>query len=424
MNIKEDLLHYVWRTKQFDVKELKTKDGQIIDIQDFGQHNFNAGPDFLNARILIGTTLWIGNVEMHINTSDWYKHQHHKDKAYENVILHVVYQDDTPEDAKADNIPRLELQHRIAPKMVYSYQQLLDNTHWIPCQARFHEISALTKTLWLERLLIERLERKTKSMETVLAANQNNWEEVFYQFLARSFGLQVNAEPFEWLAQKTPLKLLLKHKDQLFQIEALLFGQSGLLEKEYTDEYPRQLKQEYQFLKHKYQLQPLSSTVWKFMRLHPPNFPTIRLAQLAKLIYQSNHLFSTILKAQSYQTIQQLFQVQPSDYWLTHYTFDKLADMRKKPLGKQTIDLLIINTIAPFLFLYGIQRAIPSMKDTAIQLLERTPPEKNNITKQWQTLNIPNASAYESQALIQLKKEYCDPKRCLECTIGHALLRL
>ncbi|NJL75317.1 MAG: DUF2851 family protein [Saprospiraceae bacterium] len=375
----------------------------------------------MNARIQVGTTIWVGNVEMHVRASDWFKHQHHKDTAYNNVILHVVYELDM--ELETEKIPCLHLQKRIAPKLLYQYQQLIENEYWIPCEARFHTISDLTKTLWLERLLVERLERKTQVIEQILVNSKNDWEETFYQFLARSFGLKVNTEPFEWLAQRTPLRLLLKHQHQLLQLEALLFGQAGFLEKEYADDYPRQLQQEYHFLKHKYKLNELSPTVWKFMRLRPPNFPTLRIAQLAMLIFQSKHLFSKVLETTNYEDFKTLFRVHPSDYWYTHYTFDKSSKPCSKKLGKNTVDLLLINTIAPFLFLYGSQRGITAVRDRAIQLLEQIPPEKNSIIEGWQHLNLPSTSAYHSQALIQLKNEYCTPKRCLTCAIGHALLR-
>lgn len=359
MSIKEDLLHYIWRTKRFEISSLQTTTGESIEIQDFGKHNPNAGPDFLNAKVKIGDTLWAGNVEMHINSSDWIKHQHNKDRAYDNVILHVVLEEDlTIYRGTGEVIPCLELRKKIPLRLANTYQKLKHNEHWIPCQHHFYEVNDMTKNMWLDRMMVERLELKTKMIELELARNNNDWEETFYWFLARNFGVKVNAEPFEWLAKSLPLKILAKHKNNLHQVEALLFGQAGLLNESLKDEYPQSLLKEYEFLKQKHRLQPIAGVSWKFMRLRPANFPTIRIAQFATLIHQSIHLFSKILEADTIEQIEQLFRVKLSDYWSTHYVFDKISTERNKSLGRSTIHLLIINTIAPFLFFYGSQRGV------------------------------------------------------------------
>lgn len=421
MKYKEALLHYVWRTKKIDVRVLKTTEGETLEILNFGQYNTNAGPDFLDAKIRLDDTIWAGNIEMHTLSSDWTKHQHEKDPAYQNVILHVVLEEDVPIYLKdGTRLPCLSLKPHIPQKIANTYQQLQHNEDWIPCEAFFPKVSEMTKAFWLDRLLIERLEEKTQAVEAALEISKQDWEGVFYQMLARSFGLKVNAEPFEWLAKVTPLKVLQKHRDQLFQLEAILFGQAGLLNKTFEEDYPNQLKKEYQFLKQKYELFQVETVAWKFSRLRPPNFPTIRIAQFAALIHQHPHLMSQILDTTD---IAPIFKVELSPYWSTHYVFDKDSEERKKTIGKSRIQLIQINAIAPFLFLYGTKRSIQFYRDKALTMLEQTAPETNSIISQWKTLGMKVTSAYETQALIQLKNKYCNQKRCLECSIGNAIMK-
>jgi Protein of unknown function (DUF2851) len=273
--MKEDFLHFLWRFKKFDLHDLVTSDGEKIDIVHWGQHNTHAGPDFLNVRLYIGDTLWAGNVEMHLDASEWLQHKHHEDKAYNNVILHVVLNENQAVFRQnGEKVPCVELKNRIPAKLQSTYLSILNNAHWIPCQHHFFEVPERTKVLWLERLLIERLEQKTEGIATLLTQNKNNWEETFYQVLARNFGLKVNAEPFESLAQSVSLLTLTKHKNSLLQLEALLFGQAGLLEETFDDDYPKQLQKEYKFLRAKHNLSPIPSAMWKFLRLRPSNFPT------------------------------------------------------------------------------------------------------------------------------------------------------
>ncbi len=421
--IREELLHYLWKTKRFDWKDLTTTEGESIEIHDFGKHNPNAGPDFLHAKIKIGDTLWAGNVEMHVQSSDWLKHEHSSDTAYENVILHVVLEEDVPiTRAGGTRIPCLRMRERIPTKLAATYQQLIHTKAWIPCAEQFAEVSDMTKHFWLDRLLVERLEQKTTLIEARLQANQFDWEETFYQVLARNFGMKVNGDAFERLAESLPQLTLAKHRDKLFQIEALLFGQSGLLDREFQEDYPKRLQKEYNFLRQKYQLTPMRAVNWNFLRLRPANFPTLRIAQLAQLVYQSTHLFRKILEAENAKAIEQLFQLELGDYWRTHYVFDKVSKARKKTLGDTTIRLLFINTVAPFLFLYGTQKDDNSYQKRALELLEVLPPESNTIIKGWTDLGLKADSAYQTQALIQLKNTYCNDKRCLECAVGNAIL--
>lgn len=422
--MKEDFLHYLWRLQRYELSDLKTTEGETIEIQQIGEHNTNAGPDFLNAKIKIGDTVWAGNVEVHVNASDWNKHNHQEDKAYQNVILHVVFEEDEPIMlANGMRIPALELKER-APMGIYGvYKRLINNENWIPCQHQFYRVRSVTKEMWLERMMVERLERKTKEMLASLESDNFNWENTFYHFLARNFGLAINTEPFEMLARSLPLTVIQKHRDQLFQIEALFFGQAGMLDKDFEEEYPNELKKEYAFLQKKYDLQPIPEESWKFLRLRPANFPTVRIAQFAKLMKESVHLFSKVLETEEIKKISKLFEVSVEGYWKTHYVFEKPTATRNKSFGKTSIQLLIMNTVAPYLFLYGKHNQDETQQKKAFQLLETLPAESNSIINNWQVLGMEPENAYQSQSLIQLKNEYCKKKNCLNCAIGNAILK-
>lgn len=421
--MKEDFLYYLWRTKRFDLSDLKTTTDEAVTILQTGELNRDSGPDFLNARIQIGETLWAGNVEMHIKSSDWTLHRHHDDPAYDNVVLHVVIEEDQPVIRKnGERIPCLEMQKRIPPKLAANYRKLLQNSYWIPCQQQIGNIPEITRNLWLDRLLIDRLESKTAEIEQSLQHNRQDWEETFYQFVAKNFGIKINAEPFERLAKSLPQRILNKHKTNLFQLEALLFGQAGMLENEFADDYPTKLKKEYLFLKQKYDLKPINLESWKLMRLRPANFPAIRIAQFATLIHQSVHLFSKMLAAKNVKEIENMFEIKISNYWLTHYLFDKPSKRKKKSFGRAAVHLLIVNTIVPFLFLYGKLKGEDPYTEKSLQLLEELKPENNNIIDKWKTLGFNPGSAYQTQALLELKNSYCKHKKCMNCAIGNAVL--
>lgn len=423
-SVQEEFLHYLWQWKRFNFTNLQTTNGETIEVLQMGTLNRNAGPDFTHAKIRIGDTLWAGNVEIHIYASDWVKHRHQVDQAYNNVILHVVLEEDQKIfRASGVQIPCLELKGRIPPKLSKVYKKLLYHNLGMPCQSLFATVPRITKNLWLDRLMVERLETKTRWINQLLQRSQNHWEETFYQVLARTFGLKVNAQPFELLAQSLPLNTLSKHKNNLFQIEALLFGQAGLLNKPFIDEYPNRLKKEFLFLQKKYALSPLKGEIWKFMRMRPANFPTIRIAQWASLIYQSVHLLSKALAAQNVSELENMFEVKLSNYWHIHYIFDKASLKRRKSLGQSTIHLLIINAIVPFLFFYGMQKGAPQYKERAISFLEALKPEKNSIISEWNSIGFKASSASQTQALLQLKSNYCDQKKCLQCAIGNAILK-
>ncbi|KAA3631520.1 MAG: DUF2851 family protein [Bacteroidetes bacterium] len=421
--MKEEFLHYLWRLRRFDLKNLQTTEGENIKIHSVGKLNENAGPDFLDARIKIGETFWAGSVEIHINASDWNVHGHQRDRAYDNVILHVVYEEDRPIfDANGERIPCMELRRRITPRVLAMYEKLMRSEKWIPCEYHFTNVPEITRNLWLDRLLVERLEDRCVSMQNLLESNKNDWEETFYQCLARGFGLKVNTDAFEQLARSLPLVTLGRHRGQLFQIEALLFGQAGFLDFDFEGEYPNKLKKEYSFLKQKYGLNPMAPAAWKFLRMRPANFPTIRIAQFAMLIFQTTHLFSKMLSAANVQEIENALTVITSSYWETHYVFDKPTSKKwRKMLGKTTIHLIIINIIVPFLFLYGNQKDDDKFKNKAFQLLESIPAEQNKIMRGWKKLGVHPESAYQTQALIQLKTKHCELKKCVSCAIGNSV---
>ncbi len=421
--MNEFFLHHLWKLKLFNFRDLQTTESESVEIIKTGLHNSDAGPDFFNAQVKIGDTLWAGNVEIHLKSSDWKKHEHEKDDAYNNVILHVVFEDDEPVKRKDGSlIPALELKGRFDERLWKNYTELLQSRKWIPCEHRISEVDEWTLNNWLDRLLTERLEIKTERIFSSLQMNGNNWEESFYQHLAKNFGFMINADPFERLAQSLPLAFLSKHKDHLNQLEAMLFGQAGMLENELNDEYAKELQKEYAFLKNKFKLEPIPLHQWKFLRLRPVNFPTIRLAQFAQLVHQSSHLFSKILECENLQWMERYFEVEVSDYWHTHFVFDKISGCQRKHLGESAIQNILINTIVPFLFAYGRSRNSDIHEERAIRFLEEIPSENNSIITNWNQLGIESGSAYCSQALLQLKNVYCSEKKCLTCSIGNKII--
>ncbi|MCW0484218.1 DUF2851 family protein [Gaoshiqia sediminis] len=422
--MNEFFLQFIWKHRLFTAGELKTQDGQLVDVLSPGLQNTDAGPDFFNARIRIDGTVWAGNVEIHQKASDWYRHKHEQDAAYDNVILHLVKLDDQPV-INSKGLPVETLSLVYPPQLETDYADLLKSKGWIPCSDRFHLVDRMNLQIWFHSLMVERLQQKTGEIIQRLEQNKNDWNETFYQFLARNFGFKTNALPFELLAKALPLQVLGKHKYDLFQIEALLFGTAGLLNEELIgDDYFLALRKEFSVLYKKYTLKPLEGHLWKFLRLRPVNFPTVRLAQFAQLIHQSTALFSKLVEQETLADIRMLFQVQASGYWDTHYRFNKSTRQSTKHLGDDSVRNLIINTLVPFLFVYGDYHHKPALKDLALDYLEQLPPEKNSITENWNKLGVEARSAFESQALIQLKNAYCIPRKCLDCRIGTRLLSL
>lgn len=420
----EDFLHYIWTFKLFNTQELKTVQNESIKILKSGQHNTDAGPDFFNAQIQIGETMWAGNVEIHINSSDWLKHHHQKDNAYNNVVLHVVYHHDVDiTNSNGNVIPTLELKQLIDSKLISNYKQLISSKKWIACSNQIKQVDQFVLQNWLERLVFERLERKSIEIVQTLLLNKNDWEETFYQVLFKYFGLKVNSEPFHLLVKNTPLKIVEKHRN-LFVIEALLFGQAGFLVDEKDDEYFQRLKKEYHFLQSKFNLTELDKSQWKFLRLRPANFPTLRIAQLAHLLFNQPRMFSKILAIDSVKELQQLFSLTASSYWNNHYQFgveQKVSS--KKRTGKLMIDSLIVNVVVPMLFVYASSKQDEELKNKAVRFLEELKAEKNTIMLNFEKLGVKSRNAMQSQALIELKSNYCSHKKCLHCSIGNYLLK-
>jgi hypothetical protein len=427
MLITEDFLHYVWKFRLFNRMGLRTTDGEEIEVFSAGMAHTDGGPDFQNARIRIGETTWAGNVELHVSSADWNRHGHQTDGAYGSVILHVVYKDDQPvmmPDGR--KVPTLELHNRIPDELYQRYHHLIfSNQTFIPCEATLKTVDDITMRNWLTRVLVERLEKKSAAVIDALAVNRGDWEETFYRFLAANFGFKVNALPFELMAKSLPQIILAKHKNYPLQIEALIFGQAGFLEDDFVDEYPRKLKEEYNFLRKKHKLQPVEKHLWKFLRMRPQNFPTIRLAQFAALVINSNHLFSKILEIKDVAALRDLFaNAKVNDYWDTHYRFDAESKTASKNMGAGAIDILLLNTVAVTLFSYGKHLQKQYYINRALALLEYLPGEKNNITDDFVTFGIKSTTAFDSQALLELKNSYCNHKKCLQCAVGNKVLKL
>lgn len=419
--MSEFFLHYIWQQKLFMIYEQYTECGLPIEVIDVGMANTDAGADFFNAKIRIGETMWVGNVEIHSRASDWERHGHQHDKAYNNVILHVVGKSDKIV-YKQNGEAAMQCELRYPDYISKQYDALRAEQTYVPCASKLGEVSSIFVSMWMDYLLAERLEQKTHAIERILELNNNHWEESFYITLARNFGFHVNGHPFEMLARSLPQNCLAKHKDDLFQIEALLFGQAGLLE-DVTDPYALNLRAEYRFLRQKYSLEPIDSSLWKMLRLRPGNFPHIRIAEFAALIYKSNRLLSRVLTKPTYDELVKLFVAPTSEYWDTHYTFDEPSPLTKKHIGKKSIDLILINTIVPFVFAYAKKHDDAELQEKALNLLSEIKPEKNVIIQRWIDLGIKVESAYDSQALLQLAKCYCAHKKCLQCRIGHKILQ-
>ncbi len=422
----EAFLFYIWQCQYFDQLALTTATGESLAIIKTGNYNTDQGPDFSNAKIRIGDIEWAGNVEMHIRSSDWNQHAHGQDAAYNNVVLHVVWKHDM-EIKRTDGtlIPTLELSHRVGLGLAKSYHQLVNSGLSIPCKKLFPAISDLTKISMLEKAVAQRLKAKSLQVLELLEKNKGDWEETFYQTLCKNFGFKVNADPFLQLAKVIPYRLLQKQSSNLLQVEALLFGGAGFLEAKTKDDYLSALFREYRLLQRKYTLaeKQLTYTQWKFLRLRPANFPTIRIAQMAAILFSQRNLFSRLLEASTIEEITNMFQHPPSVYWQTHYRFGQPANKTTETIGKSSIENVIINSVVPVLAAYSQAKDDQQMMDKALLWLEQVAAEENKITRLWQELGLKVTSAFDSQALIEQYNNMCQKRNCLNCAVGAILIR-
>lgn len=418
----ERLLHYVWKYKLYAATSLATTDGRPVQVIDPGMQNTDAGPDFFNAKIKIDGTLWAGSVEIHDKSSDWLLHHHETDKAYDGVILHITGVDDfQPFRTNGEPVPQMLL--TVPENVLRSIDWLFYRETALPCLDHIAGVDPLHIACWMEALLSERLERKTHDIFLLLDAYQSDWNEVFYITLTRNFGFGVNNDAFERLAKSLPLRCIQKQRSSYSQIEAMLFGQAGMLTEENDDHYYRLLQREYDFLRHKFGLSPMEDFVFKNLRTRPANFPYLKVAQLAALWVQHDTLFSAILEAGSAGEIKKYFRIPPSGYWETHYHFRYASPRKEKTIGENALNILLINTVVPMLFAYGLHNKQPEYCERATRLLESIPPEKNTIVSTFCNAGIAVHHAGDSQALIQLKREYCEKKKCLYCRIGFRMLK-
>lgn len=420
--MQENFLHYIWKHKTFSEVDIKTTKDEPIVINHLGQHNHYAGPDFFNAQLTINGQLWAGNVEIHIKSSDWYVHNHEIDKAYDNVILHVVWEHDT-EIFRKDNseIPTLELKDYVDINLLENYQKLMQSKSWINCESDFSEVDNFLFNNWLERLFIERLERKSEYISKLLQQSNNNWEAILFKMLLKNFGLKVNGEAFLSLANSVDYSVVRKLQNEVSEFEAMLFGQSGLLDDNVQEVYYLDLKQRYQFIQQKFKLDNQGVLPIQFFRLRPPNFPTIRLSQFANLYATEHQLFSKIIELNTPDDFYKLFKKGVTEFWKTHYTFAKVSKASRKQLTKSFIDLLIINTVIPIKFSYAKAHG-QSVDDDLFKIIKQIKMESNNVVNKFLNVKPIEKNALNSQALLELKQNYCDKNKCLQCAIGNSLI--
>ena len=428
----EELIHYVWKHKLFPLGSLQTTKGEPLEVIDTGLHNDDSGPDFFNAKVKVGATLWVGNIEIHQKASEWTLHRHHQDPRYDNVVLHIVGEEDaTAVTSKGRELPQLHLS--IPQRVLENYQELIHEDRYPPCYRVVPTLSRMMIHGWMNALQAERLAQKTANIRTMLAECAGDWDAVYFNMTARSFGFGVNGDAFEAWSRAIPLLKVAHHRDNLFQIEAIFMGQAGLLAPEsiperlrqdaLADPYYRQMRDEYAYLSHKFSLQPMDYKLWKFLRLRPQNFPYIRLSQLAKLYFSRQTGLDKLLDCAGLKDVRALFSTCTTPYWEAHYAFGVQSKAQTKRLSTASVDLLAINTAAPMLFAYGRHAQNERLCDASLSLLEQLKAEDNGVIRMWKACGLRAESALDSQALIQLKKQYCDKKDCLRCRIGYEYLR-
>jgi hypothetical protein len=426
--MKEEFLHYLWKYSLYDPEKLTDASGNKIKVIRSGEYNRDSGPEFFNARISVDGTVWAGNIEIHTRSSHFDAHGHQNDHAFDNVILHVVAENDKKVfNAKGEEILTTELS--FDPELYEKYISLVNNPYIIACQSEIKEIDTFLLRHWLNSLVVERLESKAESIIRIYKETGNDWEETLYRLLTRYFGFRINTEPFEMLASALPFRIIRKHTDNLFQIETLLFGTAGMLDEglfrdALSDDYYRNLIKEYRILSAKYSLKPIHGWLWKFSRLRPANFPTVRLSQLAAMLSLTGGLFSRVLEARGILQLKEVFEVTASQYWDDHFIFGKRTGKSIKNTGAQAVSIFLINAVIPVIFVYGKIRDNNNICERALSFLEELPPEENSILDEWREAGIEAESSFYSQALIQLRNEYCKKRRCLECRLGSKLVSL
>lgn len=419
--MNEQLLHYAWRHRIYPLQPLYTTGGLPLEVVDPGLPNRNAGPDFFNAKVKLDGTLWVGNVEVHLRSSDWQRHGHHLDKAYDNVVLHVVGEADC-DVTRTDGVPIPQLVLPCPPEVEARYADLCRAGAVPPCCAILPSLPRLTVHSWLSALQAERLGQKAEDIGRRLELCGGSWEDAFFVTLARNFGFGLNGDAFEAWAMRLPLRAVDKHRDSLFQVEAFFLGMAGLLDG--ADDYCRRLQGEFRYLSHKFQLpDALDDSRWRLLRLRPGNFPHVRLAQLAWLYHTRQSLFSRVMEAATPQEARELLRASTSEYWQEHFTFRKASPRRAKTVGRRALDLLLINTVVPFLYAYGRHKADDALCERAGLFLESLGAEDNYVTRLWDGAGIPVTTAADSQALLQLQKQYCDRRDCLRCRFGYEYLK-
>jgi hypothetical protein len=421
--MQEEFLHYLWVNKKLPFTQLKTHLNEKLEINHFGQYLQNAGPDIFNAQISINQQKWAGNIEIHVKSSDWYLHNHEKDANYENVILHVVWENDTPIFRKDNSeIPTLELKKYVSLSEINKYKSLMTSKTWINCENQIANIDSFVWNNWLESLFLKRLESKSEIIDKRLQETNYNWEAVFFEMIAKNFGLNTNGDCFFQMAQSIPFSIIRKESFEAEQLEALFFGTLNMLNDTLEDAYYLKLKNNWNFLQLKYNLHPQYVVQPQFFKLRPDNFPTIRLSQFANLIANNQNLFLKILQATSYQQLQHVLKSQTTGYWKSHYNFSKTSKFKSKVLTTQFIDLLLINTIIPLKFSYEKHQGKLNIEEL-ITLLESIPSEKNAVLDKFSTCNVKAINAFQSQSLLELKKEFCSKSKCLNCAVGLQLLK-
>lgn len=428
----EQLLHYCWKHRLFPVVGLRTTEGEEVEVIDAGLHNSNAGPDFFNAKVRINGQMWVGNVEIHDKASDWFTHGHEKDAQYNNVVLHVVGNADA-QAMTEDGMKPPQMELTVPEYVRENYEELLKTDNYPPCYKIIPSLSRLMKHSWMSALETERLERKTDDIKRRAKLCQDSWEAAYFVTMARNYGFGINAEAMEQWALSVPLNVVAHHGDNIFQIEAVFMGQAGLLDpmsvperyrdNALADEYLFKLSREYKYLAHKYSLTPIDFHLWRFLRLRPQNFPHIRISQLANLYYHRKANLSCITDCKDIKAAKEVLKTEVTEYWQTHYAFGRESKANRKHLSEASLNLLLINTVVPILFAYGRHKQEEALTERAFDFLEQLKAEDNHITRTWKDVGLNVDNAGDSQALIQLKNEYCDRRDCLRCRFGYEYLK-